>query len=85
MGRPRIYTSDAERQRAFRARRRLKTADDNRHLAGPDTVNEGALAAIFDMFDEIWGAVPDEEISRLPLDGAEQHDHYIYGKPKRPR
>ena len=28
--------------------------------------------------------VPDEEWSKLPVDGAEQHDHYIYGTPKRP-
>jgi len=28
--------------------------------------------------------VPDEELERLPVDGAAQHDHYIYGLPKRP-
>ncbi|MGO9598737.1 MAG: hypothetical protein ACLP7Q_12180 [Isosphaeraceae bacterium] len=28
--------------------------------------------------------VPDEEWNKLPVDGAEQHDHYIYGTPKRP-
>ena len=27
----------------------------------------------------------DEEWDKLPVDGAEQHDHYIYGTPKRPR
>ncbi len=26
--------------------------------------------------------VPKEELIRLPHDGAEQHDHYIYGTPK---
>jgi Arc/MetJ-type ribon-helix-helix transcriptional regulator len=29
-------------------------------------------------------AIPDEEWDKLPVDGAEQHDHYIYGTPKRP-
>jgi Arc/MetJ-type ribon-helix-helix transcriptional regulator len=29
-------------------------------------------------------AIPDEEWEKLPVDGAEQHDHYIYGTPKRP-
>ena len=28
--------------------------------------------------------VPDEVLDRLPVDGAAQHDHYIYGTPKRP-
>lgn len=29
--------------------------------------------------------VPDEEFDRLPADGSEQLDHYIYGTPKRSR
>jgi hypothetical protein len=29
------------------------------------------------------GKVPDEMMNRLPKDGASQHDHYIYGTPKR--
>lgn len=28
--------------------------------------------------------VPPEELDKLPRDGASQHDHYIYGTPKRP-
>ena len=28
--------------------------------------------------------IPDEELDRLPVDGATQHDHYLYGTPKRP-
>jgi hypothetical protein len=28
--------------------------------------------------------IPDDELDRLPTDGATQHDHYIYGTPKRP-
>jgi antitoxin component of MazEF toxin-antitoxin module len=27
---------------------------------------------------------PPEELDRLPVDGASQHDHYLYGTPKRP-
>ena len=30
------------------------------------------------------GDIPEEEFLKLPADGAEQHDHYIYGTPKRP-
>jgi Arc/MetJ-type ribon-helix-helix transcriptional regulator len=29
-------------------------------------------------------AIPDEEWDKLPTDLAEQHDHYLYGAPKRP-
>lgn len=28
-------------------------------------------------------ALPEEVLARLPHDGASQHDHYIYGTPKR--
>jgi hypothetical protein len=29
-------------------------------------------------------SIPPEELANLPVDGASQHDHYIYGTPKRP-
>jgi antitoxin component of MazEF toxin-antitoxin module len=29
-------------------------------------------------------ALPPEALDRLPADDASQHDHYIYGTPKRP-
>ena len=32
---------------------------------------------------EIWADIPDEVRAKLPADGASQHDHYIYGVPKR--
>jgi Arc/MetJ-type ribon-helix-helix transcriptional regulator len=32
---------------------------------------------------ELTADVPDEEWDNLPTDLAEQHDHYIYGTPKR--
>jgi antitoxin component of MazEF toxin-antitoxin module len=28
--------------------------------------------------------IPPKEFDKLPSDGASQHDHYIYGTPKRP-
>jgi len=33
---------------------------------------------------ELRRSIPDEEWAKLPTDGAEQLDHYIYGSPKRP-
>jgi hypothetical protein len=32
---------------------------------------------------EIWADMPDDVRAKLPADGAVQHDHYIYGVPKR--
>jgi Arc/MetJ-type ribon-helix-helix transcriptional regulator len=39
---------------------------------------------IWEEIEEITASIPDEEFLKLPVDGAEQHDHYIYGTPKRP-
>jgi hypothetical protein len=38
---------------------------------------------IWEQFAEAFKDVPEEELERLPVDGAAQHDHYIYGLPKR--
>jgi Arc/MetJ-type ribon-helix-helix transcriptional regulator len=43
-----------------------------------------ARKPIWEVFEEITASIPEEEWARLPADGAEQHDHYIYGTPKRP-
>lgn len=38
---------------------------------------------IWEEIQEITSGIPEEEFLKLPVDGAEQHDHYIYGTPKR--
>jgi hypothetical protein len=38
---------------------------------------------IWDEIEEITAGIPDEEFLKLPADGADQHDHYVYGTPKR--
>jgi len=38
---------------------------------------------IWEIAQEITSDMTEEEIQQLPSDGAEQHDHYIYGTPKR--
>jgi hypothetical protein len=43
-----------------------------------------AQKPIWEIAEELFGDIPDEELERLPPDGATQHDHYIYGLPKRP-
>ncbi len=39
---------------------------------------------IGEIIDELMSDVPNDVLDRLPVDGTEQHDHYIYGLPKRP-
>jgi hypothetical protein len=38
---------------------------------------------LWEVAEEISSQVPIEEWEKLPADGAEQHDHYLYGSPKR--
>jgi hypothetical protein len=38
---------------------------------------------IWDMILDNMKDVPAEEFARLPKDGASEHDHYLYGHPKR--
>jgi len=38
---------------------------------------------LWEIVDEISSQIPLEEWKKLPADGAEQHDHYLYGSPKR--
>jgi hypothetical protein len=43
-----------------------------------------AAKPIWEVAAEIRQSVPKEEWAKLPPDGAAQHDHYLYGTPKRP-
>lgn len=43
-----------------------------------------ANESIYEMTARIFGDVPREVWDRLPEDGSYQHDHYLYGWPKRP-
>jgi hypothetical protein len=38
---------------------------------------------ISDVIAERMSAIPQEVFDKLPADGASEHDHYIYGSPKR--
>ena len=38
---------------------------------------------IWQMIEELLKEIPREVLDSLPTDGSEQHDHYIYGTPKR--
>ena len=46
---------------------------------------EGAVEQrpIWEVIPEMMKDVPEEELDKLPSDGAAEHDHYIYGTPKK--
>ena len=54
--------------------------DEGKAVSPPKEVEK----PIWEKFIEASLEIPDEELDRLPIDGATQHDHYIYGTPKRP-
>ncbi len=39
---------------------------------------------IWEEIEELASGIPDEEFLKLPVDGTEQLDHYVYGLPTRP-
>ena len=48
------------------------------------TTPDPSRKPIWERILERTAAIPDEEWDKLPTDLAEQHDHYLYGTPKRP-
>ena len=53
-------------------------------LSEKDVTNERvAVRPLWEIAEEISSHVPLEEWERLPVDGAEEHDHYLYGSPKK--
>lgn len=44
----------------------------------------GETEPIGRIIDQLMADLPDEVLDRLPVDGAAQHDHHVYGTPKRP-
>lgn len=42
-----------------------------------------STSSIWDSFSSLTENMPEDILAQLPTDGAEQHDHYIYGTPKR--
>ena len=42
----------------------------------------GAERPIWDVINELGQTIPEEELEQLPIDGASEHDHYIYGSQK---
>lgn len=57
----------------------------DRDLEQPVTPAAAAVPRphISEIVRQIWSDLPDEDRAKLPVDGAAQVDHYVYGLPKR--
>jgi len=53
------------------------------NLAEPEQETEEPLQSIADIVLATMREVPPEIMATMPADGASQHDHYIYGWPKK--
>ena len=40
-------------------------------------------ATAWDIVGQAFAEIPEEEWTNIPADGAAEHDHYLYGTPKR--
>ena len=61
-----------------------RRALDEALKSGSDSI--GAVEndrSISEVIGEIWADMPHDVKAKLPRDGASEHDHYIYGWPKR--
>ena len=70
------------------ARLLLQKLNQGQAVANKPAASEAATTPahkpIWEVAAELRKSIPAEEWAKLPVDGAAQHDHYIYGTPKRP-
>ena len=62
---------------------REKSREAIRDLQKNSAASQVDERPIWEVITDVMKDVPDEVFDRLPKDGASEHDHYIYGTPKR--
>ena len=55
----------------------------NERLVTEEVSAKPSRKPIWEQIQDLMRDVPPEELAKLPHDGAEEHDHYLYGSPKR--
>lgn len=60
-----------------------EVADFIHKLAGRETSPSTSESHIWDEIAAASASLPDDAWQGVPIDGSEQHDHYLYGSPKR--
>lgn len=63
----------------------LDALDAREQQKAPPSTKEKKNPAIpvWQRFQNAARSIPEEELATLPPDGASEHDHYLYGVPKR--
>lgn len=56
--------------------------DSLKQLEHVESASDSTGCSLLDLFAEITADMTEDEVAQLPKDGAEQHDHYIYGTLK---
>jgi len=73
-----------ERPLALREHEKVRvTVEPQVEIAEPQDVQEPTQEPIWEQILALTRDLPPEVFDGLPTDGASQHDHYIYGTPKR--
>jgi hypothetical protein len=60
-----------------------RMAEQYAQMRSPSSRNSSDQPPIWEVIADRMKAVPEEVFERLPQDGASEHDHYLYGSPKR--
>jgi len=77
-----VEESVIEKLRGLPVEKQQQVLEFVENLTAPVAPNKDDRS-IWEVIREITADVPDEEWAKLPTDGAEQHDHYLYGSPKK--
>jgi putative addiction module CopG family antidote len=80
----RYHSYDELVEDALRLLQEREVEEDRNGEADAGAQAPPAKKPIWEIAEELLAEVPEEAFDRLPVDGAAQHDHYIYGTPKRP-
>ena len=71
-------------QQVVESLRRLPEVQQQEVLAFIKRMEQQSVARTpLQRIQELTAEIPAEVWDRIPPDGAEQHDHYLYGSPKR--
>ena len=59
------------------------TVEEQPSSQGSQAATPGTAEPIWERLAKLAADAPEDELAKLPTDGASQHDHYLYGAPKR--
>lgn len=58
-------------------------AKEQQETPPPAKEKKRSTVPVWQRFQDATRSIPEEELAALPPDGASEHDHYLYGLPKR--